>query len=59
MSEIAAFPPPPIADDPSALPSPTRPHPPVNNSFACSLDASPCMSAGMVLDYWTFQRTVL
>ena len=58
MSIIAACPPTPIAEDPSApsshflslLQSVTR--------LACSLDARPCMSA-IVLFYTTFQGTVL
>ena len=57
MSDIAACPPSPIADDPSAVPSPPLP-PPVTNSSACSLDASPCMPA-VVLYYSTVLFKVL
>ena len=56
MSEIAACPLSPIADDPSALPSPTSS--PYSSLLACSLDASPCMPA-VALHYCTFQGMVL
>ena len=57
-SEIAACPPPPIADDPSALPSHLLSLLQSITLLACSLDASPCMPA-VVLYYCTFQGTVL
>ena len=55
--ETAACPPSPIADDPSALPSPSS-SPSSSQSvtlLACSLGASPRMSA-VVLDYLYFSR---
>ena len=59
MSGIAACPPSPIADDPSALPSPTSfPRLQSVTLLTCSLDARPCMLA-VVLYYSTFQGTVL
>ena len=58
MSEIAGWPPFPIADDPSALSSPT-PSLALQSVIllACSLNASPCMPA-VVLYYYAFQGTV-
>ena len=54
MSEIAAFPPSPVANIPSALMSPTT-SPSSVTLLACSLSASSCMPA-VVLYYWTFKR---
>ena len=59
VSEIATYPPSPIADDSSAVPishllSPLQ----SLTLLAYSLDASPCMLA-VVLYYCTFQGTVL
>ena len=52
VSDIAACPPSPIADYPSALPSPT-PLPLQSGALpACSLDASPCMPV-IVLQYFS------
>ena len=48
MSEIAACPLSPIADDPSALPSLPPLPPPSVTILACSLDASPCMPAAVL-----------
>ena len=47
VNEIAACPPSPIDDDPSALPSPTSslPSSQVRTFLTCSLDARPCMPA--------------
>ena len=56
MSEIAACPPSPIADDPSALPPPPPLPPPSVTRLACSLDASPCMPA--VVLYFSRSCTV-
>ena len=58
MSEIAGWPPFPIADDPSALSSPT-PSLALQSVIllACSLNASLCMPA-VVLYYYAFQGTV-
>ena len=60
VSEIAACPPSAIADDPSALPSPSHLLSLLQSVtlLACSLDASPCMPA-VVLYYCIFQGTVL
>ena len=58
MSVIADWPPFPIAEDPSALSSPTLFLSLQSVTLACSLDASPCMPA-VVLYYYTFQGTVL
>lgn len=59
VSETAACPPSPAADNPSASPSSTPLLPLVGNpSCLSSLDASPCMP-GVVLNYCTFQGTVL
>ena len=57
VNDIAACPLSPIADYPSALPSPMSSVSSVT-LLACSLDASPCMPA-VVLFYCTFQGTVL
>ena len=58
MSDIAACPPSPIADDPSALPSPTSfPCLQSVTLLTCSLVASPWMPA-VVLYYCTLQGTV-
>ena len=59
VSETAAYPPSPIADDPSALPSSHLLSllQSVTLLF-CSLDASPCMPA-ITLYCYTFQGTVL
>ena len=58
MNEIRVRPPSPIADDPSAVPSPTFSPSPSAALPACSLDASPCAPA-VVLFHCTFQGTVL
>ena len=59
MGEIVAWPPSAVADDPSALLSPTpSPSSSLLALFACSLDASPGMSA-VVLYYYTFHETAL
>ena len=58
MTEITACPPFPIADNPSALPSPTRFSLPQSVTLlACSLNTSPCRPAVTVY-YWTCQGTV-
>ena len=64
MSEIAACPPSPVADDSSALP-PTSALSPTSSALLqsvtfldCSLDASPCVPA-TVPYYITFQGTAL
>ena len=61
VSDIAACPPPPIADDPSALPSPNSSHSSrllqSVTLLAWSLNASPRMLV-VVLNYCTFQDTV-
>ena len=57
MSEIAAFPPSPVADIPSALMSPTS-SPSSVTLLACSLSASSYMPAD-VWYYCTFQGTML
>ena len=58
VSEIAACPPSPIADNPSALPSPTfSPSSSQLTLLACSPNASTCMPA-VVLYYCAFQGTI-
>ena len=57
VSETAACPPSLIADDPSALPSPTLFLFRSVTLLACSLDATPCIPA-VVLYYCIFQGTV-
>ena len=54
VSEIAACPQSPTADNPSGLPSPTSSLLQSVTLLACSLYASPCMSA-VVPYYCTFQ----
>ena len=56
LSETAACPPSPIADNPSALPSPTSS--PSRNSSCHSLDTSLCMPAVVLYYYWTLQHSV-
>ena len=59
MSVIADWPPFPIAEDPSALSSPTLFLSLQSVAlFNCSSDANPCMPA-VALYYYTFQGTVL
>ena len=53
VSETAACPPSPVADDPSILHLPPRLPPQASDSSSCSVDASPCMLA-VVLYYYTF-----
>ena len=64
MSETAVRPPSPVADDPSALPSPPSLSPPVSNpssqedsvTLACLLDASPCVPAVALCSLLFFAR---
>ena len=58
VSETAACPPSPIADDLQLYYLPPSLPPPVSNSSCLSLDARPCMPA-VELYYCTFQGTVL
>ena len=54
MSEIAACPLSPFANNPSALPSPTSSLLQSGTPFSWSFDASPCMPT-VVLYYYTLQ----